>query len=48
MRFRAAFLLLSLSVASPVWAQQSAGRAFTPADWYRLQNVGSAALWRSR
>jgi dipeptidyl aminopeptidase/acylaminoacyl peptidase len=44
MRFRAAFLLLSLSVASPVWAQQSAGRAFTPADWYRLQNVGSAAL----
>jgi dipeptidyl aminopeptidase/acylaminoacyl peptidase len=49
MRVRAAFLLLAvlplLSVAAvPASAQQSAGRAFTPADWYRLTTVGSPAM----
>jgi dipeptidyl aminopeptidase/acylaminoacyl peptidase len=44
MRLRVAILLLSLSVAAPVWAQQATGRAFTPADWYRLQNVGGATI----
>jgi dipeptidyl aminopeptidase/acylaminoacyl peptidase len=45
MRFRAAFLLVLLTAATPAWAQQQAtGRAFTPADWYRVQNVGGAAM----
>jgi dipeptidyl aminopeptidase/acylaminoacyl peptidase len=44
MRVKAAFLLLSLLVAAPGWAQQAPGRAFTPADWYRVQTVGGASL----
>jgi dipeptidyl aminopeptidase/acylaminoacyl peptidase len=47
MRARAAILLLtlvSLAPAAPLTAQQAAGRAFTPADWYRVTTVGGAAL----
>jgi dipeptidyl aminopeptidase/acylaminoacyl peptidase len=44
MRIRAASLLVFLVLASPAWAQQTTGRAFTPADWYRVQTVGSAAI----
>jgi Tol biopolymer transport system component len=40
---RAASLLLVLA-ATPLTAQQSAGRAFTPQDWYRLTTVGSPAM----
>jgi dipeptidyl aminopeptidase/acylaminoacyl peptidase len=42
MRVRAA--LLFLAVAAPAFAQQPAGRAFTPSDWYRLSTVGSPAM----
>ncbi|HSJ26118.1 MAG TPA: S9 family peptidase [Longimicrobiales bacterium] len=44
MRVRATLLLLALAVAAPAWAQQTTGRAFTPADWYRMKTVGSAAI----
>jgi dipeptidyl aminopeptidase/acylaminoacyl peptidase len=44
MRARAVFLLLALALAAPAWAQQQTGRAFTPADWYRVQTVGGVAL----
>jgi dipeptidyl aminopeptidase/acylaminoacyl peptidase len=40
---RAVSLLLMLAV-TPLAAQESAGRAFTPQDWYRLTTVGSPAL----
>jgi dipeptidyl aminopeptidase/acylaminoacyl peptidase len=43
MRLAAAHLLLALLVCTPLAAQQS-GRPFTPADWYRVQNVGGAAM----
>jgi dipeptidyl aminopeptidase/acylaminoacyl peptidase len=39
---RAAFLFLLAAV--PVQAQQNGGRAFTPADWFRLTTVGSPAM----
>jgi dipeptidyl aminopeptidase/acylaminoacyl peptidase len=42
MRVTTAILLLALS-AVPVFGQQT-GRAFTPADWYRLTTVGSPAM----
>jgi dipeptidyl aminopeptidase/acylaminoacyl peptidase len=43
MRLKVALLLLSL-VATPLFGQQPAGRAFAPSDWYRLSTVGNAAM----
>ena len=40
---RVVFLLVSLAFA-PVAAQEPAGRAFTPQDWYRLTTVSNPAL----
>lgn len=39
----AAILAVLLSLA-PAWAQEPDGRAFAPADWYRLTTVSSPAL----
>jgi dipeptidyl aminopeptidase/acylaminoacyl peptidase len=44
MRVRGAILLLFLFVSAPLSAQQATGRAFTPADWYRLTTVSSPAM----
>jgi len=43
MRLPSAVLLMALLAGSSVEAQQ-AGRAFMPADWYRLTTVGSPAM----
>lgn len=44
MRMRAAILLLAVLSGAPAAAQQTTGRAFTPADWYRLTTVSSPAM----
>jgi dipeptidyl aminopeptidase/acylaminoacyl peptidase len=40
---RVVLLLVALAVA-PIAAQEPAGRAFTPEDWYRLTTVSSPAM----
>jgi dipeptidyl aminopeptidase/acylaminoacyl peptidase len=44
MRVRGACLLVLFLVSAPAAAQQTQGRAFTPADWYRLTTVSSPAM----